>query len=130
MRILGGYCGGLVLGVALGAGMYFFPPVCVLMKPFLTVVRSTPVASFILIAYFIITDTAIPLFITLLMVLPMIASTVFTALGSTDRTLLEMASVYRFSFGKPRSTLDKRVEDRYNRRQGANTADLGKREIV
>lgn len=37
---------------------------------------------------------------------------------------------YRFSFGKPRSTLDKRVEDRYNRRQGANTADLGKREIV
>ena len=100
LRILGGYCGGLVLGVALGAGMYFFPPVCVLMKPFLTVVRSTPVASFILIAYFIITDTAIPLFITLLMVLPMIASTVFTALGSTDRTLLEMASVYRFSFGK------------------------------
>ena len=100
LRILGGYAAGVLLGVLLGAAMYFVRPVRVLFAPFLTVVRSTPVASFILIAYFIITDTAIPLFITLLMVLPMIASTVFTALSGTDRTLLEMATVYRFSFGK------------------------------
>lgn len=100
LRILGGYAAGVLLGVLLGAAMYFVRPVRVLFAPFLTVVRSTPVASFILIAYFIITDTAIPLFITLLMVLPMIASTVFTALSGTDRTLLEMAAVYRFPFGK------------------------------
>lgn len=100
LRILGGYAAGTLLGVLLGAAMYFVRPVRVLFAPFLTVVRSTPVASFILIAYFIITDTAIPLFITLLMVLPMLASTVYTALSGTDRRLLEMATVYRFSFGK------------------------------
>lgn len=105
LRILGGYALGLALGALLGAAMYFARPVRVLFAPFLTVVRSTPVASFILIAYFIITDTAIPMFITLLMVLPMLASTVYTALSGTDRQLLEMAEVYRFSFGKTLRTV-------------------------
>lgn len=105
VRIMGGYLCGVLLGALLGAGMYFAAPVRVLFAPLLTVVRSTPVASVILIAYFILTDTAIPFCITLLMVLPMIASSVFTALSGTDRTLLEMTKVYRFSFGKTLRTL-------------------------
>ena len=100
LRIMGGYAAGVIAGALLGAAMYFAKPVRVLFSPFLTVVKSTPVASFILIAYFIITDTAIPIFITFLMVLPMIAASVLTALSSTDPLLLEMAKVYRFSFGK------------------------------
>ncbi len=39
-------------------------------------------------------------------------------------------AVYRFSFGKPPSTLDKREEGRYNKRQGGRSADLRKRETV
>lgn len=100
LRIMGGYAAGVIVGALLGAAMYFAKPMRVLFSPFLTVVKSTPVASFILIAYFIITDTAIPIFITFLMVLPMIAASVLTALSSTDPMLLEMAKVYRFSFGK------------------------------
>lgn len=100
LRIMGGYAVGVTVGVLLGAAMYFVKPVRILFSPFLTVVKSTPVASFILIAYFIITDTAIPIFITFLMVLPMIAASVLHALSSTDPMLLEMAKVYHFSFGK------------------------------
>lgn len=99
-RILGGFVIGLIAGAMLGAGMYFARPVRIVFSPFLTVVKSTPVASFILVAYFIISDTVIPVFITFLMVLPMIASTVFTSLSSTDKALLEMTSVYKFSFSQ------------------------------
>ena len=99
-RIMSGYALGVLVGVLLGTAMHFLAPVRVIFSPFLTVVKSTPVASFILVAYFIITDTAIPIFITFLMVLPMIAACVYTALASTDKTLLEMTKVYGFSFGK------------------------------
>ena len=105
LRIMGGYAFGVVAGVLLGAAMYFAKPIRILFSPFLTVVKTTPVASFILIAYFIITDTAIPVFITLLMVMPMMAASVFTALCGTDAALLEMTRVYRFSFGKTLRTL-------------------------
>ncbi len=104
-RIMSGYAAGVLFGVLLGAAMYFLTPVRAIFSPFLTVVKSTPVASFILVAYFIITDTAIPIFITFLMVLPMIAACVFTSLSSTDKTLLEMTKVYGFSFGKKLRTL-------------------------
>ncbi len=105
LRIMSGYAAGVVLGALLGALMHFVRPVCVMFSPLLTVVKSTPVASFILVAYFIITDTAIPVFITFLMVLPMIAASVFTSLGETDKALLEMASVYRFSFSQKMKNL-------------------------
>ena len=105
LRIMGGYALGVTAGVLLGAAMYFAKPIRILFSPFLTVVKTTPVASFILIAYFIITDTAIPVFITFLMVLPMMAASVFTSLCGTDPALLEMTRVYRFSFGKTLRTL-------------------------
>ena len=105
LRIMSGYLLGVLVGTLLGVGMYFLPPVRVMFSPLLTVVKSTPVASFILVAYFLITDNAIPVFITFLMVLPMMAASVFTALGSTDKALLEMTRVYRFSFAKKVKTL-------------------------
>lgn len=104
-RIMSGYALGIFAGVLLGVGMYFVKPLRLMFSPFLTVVKSTPVASFILVAYFIITDTLIPVFITFLMVLPMIASNVFTSLESTDKGLLEMTRTYRFSFSKRLKTL-------------------------
>lgn len=100
IRIMCGYLVGVTAGVLLGIAMYFSPVVRTMFSPFLTVVKSTPVASFILVAYFIITDTAIPVFITFLMVLPIIASSVFTSLGSTDKDLLEMTKMYKFSFAE------------------------------
>lgn len=105
LRIMSGYAAGVIIGALLGAAMYFVRPIRAMFSPFLTVVKSTPVASFILIAYFIITDTAIPVFITFLMVMPMIASSVFTSLGSTDKALLEMTKAYRFSFFQKLGTL-------------------------
>ena len=105
VRIMLGYLIGIVLGALLGVAMYFSGIVHALFSPFLTVVKSTPVASFILVAYFIITKAVIPVFITVLMVLPMIASSVYTSLGSTDKDLLEMTKVYKLSFAKKLNNL-------------------------
>ena len=105
LRIMGGYLAGVLIGALLGMAMYFIKAVRTVFSPFLTVVKSTPVASFILIAYFMISDTAIPVFITFLMVLPMMAASVFTSLESTDKELLEVTKVYSFSFAKKLKTL-------------------------
>lgn len=97
VRIMSGYAAGVFCGILLGAAVYFVKPVRVLFSPLLTVVKSTPVASFSLLALVMLNDSIIPSVITFLMVLPMLANAVSSALDTTDKSLLEMAKVYRFS---------------------------------
>ncbi len=63
-------------------------------------IKSTPVASFVILALVWIKGENLSTFIAFLMVLPVIWQSVHTGLGSADPELLEMARVYRFSRGK------------------------------
>ena len=63
-------------------------------------IKSTPVASFVILALVWIKGENLSTFIAFLMVLPVIWQSVHTGLGSADPELLEMAWVYRFSRGK------------------------------
>jgi NitT/TauT family transport system permease protein len=60
-------------------------------------VRSTPVASFIILALLWVAKAAIPALISAMLAAPVVWSGVVSALGGTDRELLEMAKAYRFS---------------------------------
>ena len=71
-----------------------------LFTPLLTVIKATPIASFIILAYLWIKPSTLPIFITALIVLPIVWSNVSSGIRSVDRGLLEVASVYRFSFPK------------------------------
>lgn len=94
-RILLGFLLGVLGGTVIGAltassrfcYQFFSLP--------LSVMKSTPVASFVILAFIWITGANISVFISFLMVLPIVWTNVDTGIRSTDPQLLELAKVYR-----------------------------------
>lgn len=96
-RILSGILIAVLAGVLLAVITHFVPPLYTLFFPIITVIRSTPVASFIILAYLWMSRETLPSFISILMVLPVVWVNLHEALGATDVQLLEMVKVYKFS---------------------------------
>ena len=94
LRITLGFLAGAVLGTLTGILTARLTAAEQLMAPLMTVIKATPVASFIILARVWIEQGAIPVFIAFLMVFPIIQSSVFAGIRSTSRELLEMARVY------------------------------------
>lgn len=97
MRIMTGYLLGMLTGCLLavitsGSRLLrdFFRPLMVIMK-------TTPVASFIILAVVWLKSVNVPAFTVTLIVAPIFWSNVYTGIISVDRDLLEMARMYRFS---------------------------------
>ena len=64
-------------------------------SPILQLVKAVPVASFIILALVWLHAATLPIFISFLMVLPMIWTNVETGLSGIDKKYLEMAEVYK-----------------------------------
>lgn len=107
LRILIGYTLGCVVGTVMGFLLYRFSLINVLFSPVLSMIRSVPVASFIILALVWIGRDNIPPFIAFLMVFPVISSNVKTGFQSVDRELAEVATVYHFSRRKQAELLYK-----------------------
>lgn len=100
VRILEGFVGGVLLGFALALATRYVRGAKMLISPALRTVRATPVVSFILLAYLWLDNDTIPIFIALLMVVPIIWENVSTGLNTLDPDLAEMAKVFRLTRGK------------------------------
>lgn len=96
-RILGGVAVALLCGVILATATHFVPWLYSLFYPLITVIRATPVASFIILIYLWMSRDTLPSFIAILMVLPVVWANLHEALDAVDKQLLEMAKVYGFS---------------------------------
>lgn len=96
-RIVLGVLISLALGIALAVLTEASKAAKALLSPALTVIKSTPVASFIILALLWIDRDLLPLFITSLIVVPIVWSNVAEGIRSVDKGLLQMAKVYRFS---------------------------------
>jgi NitT/TauT family transport system permease protein len=93
-RISLGFVLAAVVGVALAAAAAWSRWVEALVTPAITVVRATPVVSFIILVL-IWTDTArLVTVVSFLMALPIVYTTVLEGIGHRDRRLLEMAEVF------------------------------------
>ena len=100
-NIVSGFIIAVSIGVVLGIITAKIGILDELLSPLLSVVKATPVASFIILAWFWIDDkNSVPPFIAFLMVLPIIHGNVSEGLKSTPKELLEMAKIYRLSFTK------------------------------
>jgi len=95
-RILGGYGLGVVLGTALAVLCVAVPLAKQLLTPLRSVIRATPVSSFIILALLWLTTGTVPIFIVVLMVVPILWSSVETGIRQVDKNLLEMAHIFRF----------------------------------
>ena len=102
-RIILGFFLALILGTILAALSCGFFAVEVLMEPLITVVKATPVASFIILCLIWIPSRNLSVFISFLMVFPVVYTNILEGIRQTDKQLLEMAD----SFG---AGLMKKVE--------------------
>ena len=89
LRISGGFALGLVLRV-----------LELLLWPYVTAIKSVPVASFIIICLIWMSTRQLAVFISFLMVFPVIYSNTLQGIKSADGALLEMARVYRVPFSR------------------------------
>jgi len=96
LRILFGTVIAVILGVLLAALTERLLWLNRLLSPLLTLIKSTPVASFIILAILWMGRDYVPVFIVVLMVLPVIWANVAAGIHNTDPDLLQMARIYQF----------------------------------
>ena len=94
-RIAGGFALALVLAFVLALAAGRWPVVEVLLRPYVLAIKAVPVASFIILALIWMRTSALPLFISFLMVFPILYTNVLAGLRSADGQLLEMARAWR-----------------------------------
>ena len=100
LRVLTGIVSAVVLGTLL-AFLTESSALCkALFSPVMVLVKSTPVASFIILALIWLGRGILPAFISALMVLPVVWANVSAGIAGRDPLLLEMARIYGFSRGR------------------------------
>lgn len=99
-RIVGGFLLALMLGMGLAILAGKLPLLEIFLWPLFTAIKSVPVASFIIISLIWLTSAQLSIFISFLMVLPIIYTNVLEGIHSTDRKMTEMADVFRVPWSR------------------------------
>jgi NitT/TauT family transport system permease protein len=94
-HIAGGFLLGSTLGILLAALAAKSPAVETLLWPWMVTIRSVPVASFVVICLIWLSARNLSVFISFLIVLPVIYQNVLTGLRAVDQNMEEMAQVFR-----------------------------------
>lgn len=97
LRVITGYAGAILIGCLLAFLCHFCAPAELLLSPVRSIIRATPVASFIILLWLWLSKGTVSAFISFLMVVPIIWSNVQEGLKQTDPRMLEMARAYRFT---------------------------------
>ena len=105
LRVLTGILSAVILGILLALLTHRSAVMKALLSPVMTLVKSTPVASFIILALVWLGRSAVPVFIAGLMVLPVVWANLSAGLKGIDPRFLELAQVYRF----PRAKVLRRI---------------------
>lgn len=94
LRIIIGFCSGVVLGVLGALLSNRFALFKMLTSPILKLIKAVPVASFILLAFVWIQRDTLPIFICFLMVMPIVWDNVENGVSAADKKLIEMGEVF------------------------------------
>ena len=97
LRIMAGFLLGLVIGTALAVITARWDIMLKLIQFPMSIIKATPVASFVILALIWISGRKLSTFIAFLMVLPMIWSSVHEGIKGADPLLLEAAKTFRLS---------------------------------
>ena len=94
-RISLGFFLAFALALVLAAVSARFPLAEILLRPYVLAIQTVPVASFIVIALLWLSGRHLSIFISFLMVLPVLYANALQGFRAADRQLLEMAQVFR-----------------------------------
>lgn len=100
LRIMIGYFLGITAGIFGAIITFRIPFAYEFFSPAIGVIKATPVASFIILALLWMRTGIVPVFISFLMVFPIIWTNMIAGIKNTDNQLLEMAKVFQFSWWK------------------------------
>jgi len=99
-RVFGGFVLGYAISFLLASLAHRFSFFKDLISPIISIVKATPVASFIILALMWIGNGIVPVFISMLMVIPIVWSNTLAGLENIDGELVEMAKVFKMPFFK------------------------------
>ncbi len=99
-RIFGGFLLAFLAGIGLALLAGRFRTVEILLWPYVVTIKSVPIASFIILCLIWFSYSQMTVFIAFLIAFPVIYSGVLTAMKNTDRSLLEMAALFKVPFGR------------------------------
>ena len=94
-RIVAGFLLALIAGAVLGALSARVHAIEVLLWPFIVAVKSVPVASFIILSLIWLQASSLSVFISFLMVFPVVYFNTLQGMQATDRQLVEMAHLFK-----------------------------------
>ena len=97
LRIVTGFSLGMTVGTLLAVLAARFNSIREFLAPFMSAVKAVPVASFTILALFLIPSRDLSILVTFLIALPIVYSNILTGIDNTDRGLLEMASLFGIS---------------------------------
>ena len=100
VRIVCGFLIALCSGTLLAILSYRHRIVEIFLWPYMSVIKATPVASFIVLCLIWLTSSSLSVFISFLMALPIIYTNMLAGFKSTDVKMLQMAEIFRFNFRK------------------------------
>ncbi len=100
LHVLSGLLIGSIVGVLFGIFIARFKIANAFLAPAFSVVRSTPVVCFILLAWVFLGSAVLPAFVSAVMVAPVMLNATADAIRGIDIRLIEVATVYRLPFGK------------------------------
>ena len=99
-RIVLGYVMGIIVALILVFISCYADFIKSLISPLIKIIRSSPVASFIILALLWMGKSRVVSLIAMMMVIPIVYENVMNAYYNTDNLLLEMAKAYRFDLYK------------------------------
>lgn len=95
---------GLSLGVGMGVLLAFltnrFRFLYAVVSPIISIIKSTPVASFIVILWVLFDGGTLAVFVAFLMVMPIIWQNLTDGFSAVDKELSELCDVFEFSYSK------------------------------
>ena len=100
IRIMAGFLSGMTAGILFAAFSAGSSWIRALVTPAVLTIKAIPVASFVILILIWVPSENLSVVISFLMAFPVIYTSVLKGIESTDEKLLEMARVFRLSFGK------------------------------
>lgn len=100
IRITVGFLAGTILGTLTGALSAVSKLFGDFITPIISIIKATPVASFIILAVVWLKTGNVPSFATALIVFPFVYSNIRTGIAETDKNLIEMSHAFGIPAGK------------------------------
>ena len=97
VNVLSGFCLAFVTGIMLAAASSCSRYIRELLTPFFAMLKSVPVASFVILALLWIGSRRLSILVAFVVSLPIIYTGILTAITKTDNKILEMTHIFRFS---------------------------------